>query len=98
MPTVKETFDNMASRFRADKAAGVNVNLWTGLAMLVVDDDTDFLESLKVIFEAYGADALRFTMAACCTRLTARSATSLMSRRRAASRSASKGSPRRAAS
>jgi len=27
MPTVKETFDNMASRFRADKAAGVNATI-----------------------------------------------------------------------
>src|SRR5258705_12853338 len=27
MPTVKETFDNMASRFRAEKAAGVNATI-----------------------------------------------------------------------
>ncbi len=27
MPTVKETFDLMASRFRADKAAGVNATI-----------------------------------------------------------------------
>ena len=27
MPTVKETFDAMASRFRADKAAGVNATI-----------------------------------------------------------------------
>jgi putative sterol carrier protein len=27
MPTVKETFDQMASRFRADKAAGVNATI-----------------------------------------------------------------------
>jgi len=27
MPTVKETFDGMAGRFRADKAAGVNATI-----------------------------------------------------------------------
>ena len=27
MPTVKETFDAMAGRFRADKAAGVNATI-----------------------------------------------------------------------
>jgi len=27
MPTVKETFDNMPSRFRAEKAAGVNATI-----------------------------------------------------------------------
>jgi putative sterol carrier protein len=27
MPTVKDTFDGMASRFRADKAAGVNATI-----------------------------------------------------------------------
>jgi putative sterol carrier protein len=27
MPTVKETFDQMAGRFRADKAAGVNATI-----------------------------------------------------------------------
>ena len=27
MPTVKETFDGMSSRFRADKAAGVNATI-----------------------------------------------------------------------
>jgi putative sterol carrier protein len=32
MPTVKETFDGMAGRFRADKAAGVNATIQYDIA------------------------------------------------------------------
>ncbi|HEV7499944.1 MAG TPA: response regulator, partial [Vicinamibacteria bacterium] len=44
-----------ASAKAAAAAAAATPIALTGVRMLLVDDDTDFLESLKVIFESYGA-------------------------------------------